>query len=139
MKKALILLGSLLGLALAQSVEVEVKGSLDSVLDRLVAALRAQGLEVDRNLNLGEQVRQVTGPGFPDYRLVVLKPEEGSMEASNREWSPWGRLTAVSFSRCSRSGPLRRRNSPGASRPSWKAWGSSSGFPQPSCPTPKAG
>jgi len=81
MKKALTLGVALLGLALAQSVQVEVKGSLDRVLDHLVAALKAQGLEVDRTPNLGEQVRQVTGPGFPDYRLVVLKPEEGSMEA----------------------------------------------------------
>ncbi|KIX84479.1 translation initiation factor 2 [Thermus filiformis] len=82
MKKALWTLVSLLGLALAQSVQVEVKGDLDAVLDRLTAALRAVGLEVDRNLNLGEQVRQVTGPGFPDYRLLVLKPEEGSAAAA---------------------------------------------------------
>jgi uncharacterized protein (DUF302 family) len=42
------------------------------------------GLEADRVLNLGEQVRQVTGPGFPDYRLVVLKPEKGSVEAVSK-------------------------------------------------------
>ncbi|MER3603772.1 MAG: translation initiation factor 2, partial [Thermus sp.] len=38
MKKALTLGVALLGLALAQSVQVEVKGSLDRVLDHLVAA-----------------------------------------------------------------------------------------------------
>ncbi|GAA6734058.1 translation initiation factor 2 [Thermus oshimai] len=72
------------GLSLAQSLLVEVRGSLEAVEGRTLAALKAVGLEPDRVLNLGEQVRQVTGPGFPDYRLIVLKPEKGSLEAVSK-------------------------------------------------------
>ncbi|BDG15753.1 translation initiation factor 2 [Thermus brockianus] len=73
-----------LGLSLAQSLVVQVQGSLESVEARVLEALKGVGLEPDRVLNLGEQVRQVTGPGFPDYRLVVLKPEKGSLEAVSK-------------------------------------------------------
>lgn len=83
MKKVLALVVAL-GLSLAQSLVVEVRGSLEAVEERTLAALKAVGLEPDRVLNLGEQVRQVTGPGFPDYRLVVLKPEKGSLEAVSK-------------------------------------------------------
>lgn len=71
----------MLGLAYAQSIQVEVQGTLPQVETQTVAALKANGLEVDRVLNLGEQVRQITGTGFPDYHLVVLKPEAGSLAA----------------------------------------------------------
>lgn len=83
MKKLLALL-VVAGLALAQSLVVEVRGSLEAVEGKTLAALKAVGLEPDRVLNLGEQVRQVTGPGFPDYRLIVLKPEKGSLEAVSK-------------------------------------------------------
>jgi hypothetical protein len=83
MKKLLALL-LVLGLALAQSLVVEVRGSLEEVEAKTLQALKSVGLEADRVLNLGEQVRQVTGPGFPDYRLVVLKPEKGSVEAVSK-------------------------------------------------------
>ena len=83
MKKLLALL-LVLGLAFAQSLVVEVRGSLEEVEAKTLQALKSVGLEADRVLNLGEQVRQVTGPGFPDYRLVVLKPEKGSVEAVSK-------------------------------------------------------
>ncbi len=73
-----------LGLAWAQSVQVELKGSLARVEEQVVAALKGQGLEVDRILNLGEQVRQVTRQAFPEYRLVVLKPDKGSLAAVSK-------------------------------------------------------
>jgi len=79
--KKLWMLGVMLGLAYAQSIQVEVQGTLPQVETQTVAALKANGLEVDRVLNLGEQVRQITGTGFPDYHLVVLKPEAGSLAA----------------------------------------------------------
>ncbi|RIH92738.1 translation initiation factor 2 [Meiothermus granaticius] len=79
--KKLWMLGVMLGLAYAQSIQVEVQGTLPQVETQTVAALKANGLEVDRVLNLGEQVRQITGAGFPDYHLVVLKPEAGSLAA----------------------------------------------------------
>ncbi len=84
MRKLVALLTLALGLASAQSLVVEVQGSLEEVEARTLQALKASGLEVDRVLNLGEQVRQVTGPGFPDYRLIVLKPEKGSAEAVSK-------------------------------------------------------
>jgi len=83
MKKVLALVVAL-GLSLAQSLVVQVQGSLESVEARVLEALKGVGLEPDRVLNLGEQVRQATGPGFPDYRLVVLKPEQGSLEAVSK-------------------------------------------------------
>ncbi|WP_135256929.1 translation initiation factor 2 [Thermus caldilimi] len=83
MKKVLALV-ALLGLGLAQSLVVEVKGSLEEVEAKTLSALQSVGLEADRVLNLGEQVRQVTGPGFPEYRLVVLKPDKGSIEAVSK-------------------------------------------------------
>ncbi|WP_337845007.1 translation initiation factor 2 [Thermus sp.] len=79
--KKLVALLVVAGLSLAQSLVVEVRGSLEAVEGKTLAALKAVGLEPDRVLNLGEQVRQVTGPGFPDYRLIVLKPEKGGLEA----------------------------------------------------------
>ncbi len=79
--KKLVAVLTLLGLATAQSLVVEVQGSLEEVEARTLEALKASGLEPLRVLNLGEQVRQVTGPGFPEYRLVLLAPEEGSREA----------------------------------------------------------
>ncbi|GLV47721.1 translation initiation factor 2 [Thermus sp. LT1-2-5] len=82
--KRLLALVAVLGFSLAQSLLVEVRGNLEAVEGRTLAALKAVGLEADRVLNLGEQVRQVTGPGFPDYRLVVLKPEKGSLEAVSK-------------------------------------------------------
>ncbi|QWK22289.1 translation initiation factor 2 [Thermus antranikianii] len=82
--RKLLALVALLGLGLAQSLLVEVKGSLEEVEAKTLAALRSVGLEADRVLNLGEQVRQVTGPGFPEYRLVVLKPDKGSIEAVSK-------------------------------------------------------
>ena len=72
---------ALFGLAAAQSLLVEVRGSLEAVEARTLEALRAAGLEPLRVLNLGEQVRQVTGPGFPEYRLVLLAPEGGRLAA----------------------------------------------------------
>ena len=83
MKKLLALL-AVLGLALVQSLVVEVKGSLEEVEARTIQALKSVGLEADRVLNLGEQVRQVTGPGFPEYRLILLKPEKGSLAAVSK-------------------------------------------------------
>jgi uncharacterized protein (DUF302 family) len=83
MKKLLALL-LVLGLAFAQSLVVEVKGSLEEVEARTIQALKSVGLEADRVLNLGEQVRQVTGPGFPEYRLILLKPEKGSLAAVSK-------------------------------------------------------
>jgi hypothetical protein len=83
MKKLLALL-AVLGLAFAQSLVVEVKGSLEEVEARTLQALKSVGLEADRVLNLGEQVRQVTGPGFPEYRLILLKPEKGSLAAVSK-------------------------------------------------------
>lgn len=82
--KRLVAVLMVLGLALAQSLVVEVQGSLEEVEAKTLKALEAAGLQADRVLNLGEQVRQVTGPGFPDYRLVVLKPEAGSVEAVSK-------------------------------------------------------
>ncbi len=82
--RKLLALVALLGLGLAQSLLVEVKGSLEEVEAKTLAALKSVGLEADRVLNLGEQVRQVTGPGFPEYRLVVLKPDKGSIEAVSK-------------------------------------------------------
>lgn len=82
--RKLLALAILLGLGLAQSLVVEVKGPLEEVEAKTVAALKSVGLEVDRILNLGEQVRQVTGPGFPEYRLLVLKPDRGSIEAVSK-------------------------------------------------------
>ncbi len=79
--RKLLALVALLGLGFAQSLVVEVRGSLEEVEAKTLAALKGVGLEPDRVLNLGEQVRQVTGPGFPEYRLVVLKPDKGSVEA----------------------------------------------------------
>ncbi|MFN4071073.1 MAG: translation initiation factor 2 [Thermus caldifontis] len=79
--RKLLALVALLGLGLAQSLLVDVRGSLEEVEAKTLAALKSVGLEPDRVLNLGEQVRQVTGPGFPEYRLVVLKPDGGSIEA----------------------------------------------------------
>lgn len=84
MKRVFTLWVALLGLSLAQSLVVEVRGSLEEVEAKTLQALRSVGLEPDRVLNLGEQVRQVTGPGFPEYRLVVLKPEKGSLEAVSK-------------------------------------------------------
>jgi uncharacterized protein (DUF302 family) len=83
MKKLLALL-LVLGLAFAQSLVVEVRGSLEEVEAKTLQALKSVGLEADRVLNLGEQVRQVTGPGFPDYRLILLKPEKGSVAAVSK-------------------------------------------------------
>ncbi|PZA05972.1 MULTISPECIES: translation initiation factor 2 [unclassified Meiothermus] len=80
--KSLWILGVGLGLAWAQSVQVEVKGELAQVEAQALAALKANGLEPDRVLNLGEQIRQVTGASFPEYHLVVLKPEAGSLAAA---------------------------------------------------------
>ncbi|SDE42284.1 Uncharacterized conserved protein, DUF302 family [Thermus arciformis] len=82
--KRLVAVLMVLGLALAQSLVVEVQGALEEVEAKTLKALEAAGLQADRVLNLGEQVRQVTGPGFPDYRLVVLKPEAGSVEAVSK-------------------------------------------------------
>ena len=82
--RKLLALVALLGLGLAQSLLVEVKGFLEEVEAKTLAALKSVGLEADRVLNLGEQVRQVTGPGFPEYRLVVLKPDKGSIEAVSK-------------------------------------------------------
>ena len=82
--RKLLALVALLGLGLAQSLLVEVKGSLEEVEAKTLSALKSVGLEADRVLNLGEQVRQVTGPGFPEYRLVVLKPDKGSIEAVSK-------------------------------------------------------
>lgn len=82
--KKLWALGLLWGLGWAQSLVVEVRGSLEAVEAEALQALRGVGLEVERVLNLGEQVRQVTGPGFPEYRLLVLKPEAGSVEAASK-------------------------------------------------------
>lgn len=82
--RKLLALVALLGLGLAQSLVVEVRGSLEEVEAKTLAALKGVGLEPDRVLNLGEQVRQVTGPGFPEYRLVVLKPDKGSVEAVSK-------------------------------------------------------
>lgn len=79
--RKLLALAVVLGLALGQALVVEVRGSLEAVEAKTLAALKGVGLEADRVLNLGEQVRQVTGPGFPEYRLIVLKPEKGSLEA----------------------------------------------------------
>ncbi|MGC8968747.1 MAG: translation initiation factor 2 [Thermus sp.] len=84
MMRKLFALLALLGLASAQSLVVEVRGSLEEVEAKALQALKASGLEPDRVLNLGEQVRQVTGPGFPDYRLIVFKPEAGSVEAVSK-------------------------------------------------------
>ena len=82
--RKLLALVALLGLGLAQSLVVEVRGSLEEVEAKTLAALKGVGLEPDRVLNLGEQVRQVTGPGFPEYRLVVLKPDKGNVEAVSK-------------------------------------------------------
>jgi hypothetical protein len=141
MKKLLALL-AVLGLALAQSLVVEVRSSLEEVEARTIQALKSVGLEADRVLNLGEQVRQVTGPGFPEYCLVVLKPKKGSVEAVSknpmaaivlppRSSSPararstwWGPLTAGSSSACSRSTGARWSGLPGASRGPFGAWAS---------------
>ncbi|WP_018110651.1 translation initiation factor 2 [Thermus igniterrae] len=82
--RKLLALAVLLGLALGQALVVEVRGSLEAVEAKALAALKGVGLEPDRVLNLGEQVRQVTGPGFPEYRLIVLKPEKGSLEAVSK-------------------------------------------------------
>lgn len=82
--RKLLALAVLLGLALGQALVVEVRGSLEAVEAKALAALKGVGLEPDRVLNLGEQVRQVTGPGFPEYRLVVLKPDRGSIEAVSK-------------------------------------------------------
>lgn len=82
--RKLLALVALLGLGFAQSLVVEVRGSLEEVEAKTLAALKGVGLEPDRVLNLGEQVRQVTGPGFPEYRLVVLKPDKGSVEAVSK-------------------------------------------------------
>lgn len=82
--RKLLALVALLGLGLAQSLVVEVRGSLEEVEAKTLSALKSVGLEADRVLNLGEQVRQVTGPGFPEYRLVVLKPDRGSIEAVSK-------------------------------------------------------
>ncbi|MFN4072582.1 MAG: translation initiation factor 2 [Thermus sp.] len=82
--RKLLALVALLGLGLAQSLLVEVRGSLEEVEAKTLQALKSVGLEPDRVLNLGEQVRQVTGPGFPEYRLVVLKPDRGSIEAVSK-------------------------------------------------------
>ena len=84
MKRILVAVLAALGLALAQALVVEVEGSLEDVEARALKALEAAGLQVDRVLNLGEQVRQVTGPGFPEYRLLVLKPEKGSVAAVSK-------------------------------------------------------
>jgi len=73
-----------LGLASAQALVVEVRGTLEEVQAKTLEALKASGLQADRVLNLGEQVRQVTGPGFPEYRLIVLKPDGGSAEAVSK-------------------------------------------------------
>ncbi|NHK37962.1 translation initiation factor 2 [Thermus thermophilus] len=81
MKRWLAAVSLVLGLAFAQALVVEVKGTLEEVEAKTLAALKGVGLEPDRVLNLGEQVRQVTGPGFPEYRLILLKPERGSIEA----------------------------------------------------------
>jgi hypothetical protein len=143
MKKLLALL-LVLGLAFAQSLVVEVRGSLEEVEAKTLQALKSVGLEADRVLNLGEQVRQVTGPGFPDYRLVVLKPEKGSVEAVSknpmaaivpppRSSSPararstwWGPLTAGSSSACFRSTGARWSGLFGVWRPPSAAWAWSS-------------
>jgi len=77
-------LGVVLGLAWAQSIQVEVKGELAQVETQALAALKANGLEPDRILNLGGQIRQITGAAFPDYHLVVLKPEAGSLAAASK-------------------------------------------------------
>ncbi|WP_243030266.1 translation initiation factor 2 [Thermus altitudinis] len=82
--RKLLALVALLGLGFAQSLVVEVRGSLEEVEAKTLAALKGVDLEPDRILNLGEQVRQVTGPGFPEYRLVVLKPDKGSVEAVSK-------------------------------------------------------
>ena len=82
--RKLLALVALLGFGLAQSLLVEVRGSLEEVEAKTLSALKSVGLEADRVLNLGEQVRQVTGPGFPEYRLVVLKPDRGSIEAVSK-------------------------------------------------------
>lgn len=84
MKRILVAVLAALGLAFAQALVVEMEGSLEDVEARALKALEAVGLQVDRVLNLGEQVRQVTGPGFPEYRLIVLKPEKGSVAAVSK-------------------------------------------------------
>ncbi|MER3481104.1 MAG: hypothetical protein C4327_11660 [Meiothermus sp.] len=82
--KSIWFLGVVLGLAWAQSIQVEVKGELAQVEAQALAALKANGLEPDRVLNLGGQIRQITGASFPDYHLVVLKPEAGSLAAASK-------------------------------------------------------
>ena len=83
--KRILAMGLLaLGLASAQALVVEVRGALEEVQARTLEALKASWLQADRALNLGEQVRQVTGPGFPEYRLIVLKPDGGSAEAVSK-------------------------------------------------------
>nr|WP_130842678.1 translation initiation factor 2 [Thermus thermamylovorans]TBH15346.1 translation initiation factor 2 [Thermus thermamylovorans] len=77
-------LGVVLGLALGQALVVEVRGSLEEVEARTLAALEAVGLRVALRTNLGEQVRQVHDPTFPEYRLIVLAPEGGSVAAVAR-------------------------------------------------------
>jgi len=83
--KRILAMGLLaLSLASAQALVVEVRGALEEVQAKTLEALKASGLQADRVLNLGEQVRQVTGPGFPEYRLIVLKPDGGSAEAVSK-------------------------------------------------------
>ncbi|RDI94575.1 translation initiation factor 2 [Meiothermus sp. QL-1] len=67
--------------SLAQSLETTLRGvSLAEAQGRVEAALTAQGLKVARTLNLGGQVKNFKAD-FPDYLLMVLEPEEGTLAA----------------------------------------------------------
>lgn len=86
MKIKLLVIAALLGAlpALAQSVEVKLSGvSLAEAQTKAEAALRAQGLSVLRVLNLGGQVKNFRAD-FPDYLLLIVAPEEGSLKAVAR-------------------------------------------------------
>ncbi|RIH85943.1 hypothetical protein Mlute_01425 [Meiothermus luteus] len=78
----MLLWGFVLSLsALAQSLETTLRGvSMTEAQARVEAALGAQGLKVARTLNLGGQVRNFRAD-FPDYLLLVLEPEEGTLAA----------------------------------------------------------
>ncbi|MCS7058091.1 MAG: translation initiation factor 2 [Meiothermus sp.] len=66
---------------LAQSLETTLRGvGVAEAQARVEAALAAQGLKVARTLNLGGQVKNFKAD-FPDYLLLVLEPEEGTLAA----------------------------------------------------------
>lgn len=70
--------------AWAQSVEVKLAGvSLADAQAKAEAALKSQGLGVMRVLNLGGQVKNFRAD-FPDYLLMIVAPEAGSLKAVTR-------------------------------------------------------